>query len=89
MEEIGRATGEKVNFMRTLASEKVQRNAIHKDKDLLDLLEMYDKSLKRKSEEFLSGNQLDAAAVAECVNVVIRMLKTKHERMLESLMSLP
>jgi hypothetical protein len=42
MEEIGRAAGEKVNFMRTLASEKVQRNAIQKEKDLLDLLEMYD-----------------------------------------------
>ena len=78
MEEIGRAAGEKVNFMRTLASEKVQRNA---------LLEMYDKSLKRKSEE-LSGYESDAAE-AESVSIVIRMLKTKRERVLESLMSLP
>ena len=87
MEEIGRAAGEKVNFMRTLASEKVQRNAIQKEKDLLDLLEMYDKSLKRKSEE-LSGYESDAAE-AESVGVVIGMLKTKRERVLESLMSLP
>ena len=87
MEEIGRAAGEKVNFMRTLASEKVQRNAIQKEKDLLDLLEMYDKSLKRKSEE-LSGYESDAAE-AESVSVVIGMLKTKRERVLESLMSLP
>jgi hypothetical protein len=64
--------------MRTLASEKVQRNA---------LLEMYDKSLKRKSEE-LSGYESDAAE-AESVSIVIRMLKTKRERVLESLMSLP
>jgi len=78
MEEIGRAAGEKVNFMRTLASEKVQRNA---------LLEMYDKSLKRKSEE-LSGYESDAAE-AESVSVVIRMLKTKRERVLESLFSSP
>ena len=87
MEEVGRAAGEKVNFMRTLASEKVQRNAIQKEKDLLDLLEMYDKSLKRKSEE-LSGYESDAAE-AESVSVMIGMLKTKRERVLESLMSLP
>ncbi len=87
MEEIGRAAGEKVNFMKTLASEKVQRNAIQKEKDLLDLLEMYDKSLKRKSEE-LSGYDSDADE-AESVSVVIGMLKTKRERVLESLMSLP
>ncbi len=87
MEEIGRAAGEKVNFMRTLASEKVQRNAIHREKDLLDLLEMYDKSLKRKCDE-LSGYESDAAE-AESVSVVIGMLKTKRERVLESLMSLP
>jgi hypothetical protein len=87
MEEIGSAAGEKVNFMRTLASEKVQRNAIEKEKDLLDLLEMYDKSLKRKSEE-LSGYESDAAE-AESVSVVIRMLKTKRERVLESLISSP
>ncbi len=53
MEEIGRSAGEKVNFMKTIASEKVQRNGIQKENNLLDLFEMYDKSLKRKSEDYM------------------------------------
>jgi hypothetical protein len=51
------------------------------------LLGMHDKSLKRKSEE-QSGYKLDIHE-AESVSVVIGMLKTKQERVLESLMSLP
>ena len=89
MQEIGRATGEKVAFMKTLATEKVQRNALQKEKDLLDLLEMYDNSLKRKTEE-LSGYESDSMAEAvESLNVVIGMLKTKRQRVLESLKALP
>ena len=88
MKEIGRAAGEKVTFLKTLVADKVCRNALQKEKDLLDLLEMYDKSLKRKNEDLiaiLDGTSEDA----ENISVMIGMLKTKRRRVLESLEALP
>ena len=85
MQEIGRAAGEKVVFMKTLATEKVQRNAIQKEKDLLDLFDMYDKSLKRKSEELSVYDESDTTEGAESLRAVIVMLTTKRERVMESL----
>lgn len=61
---------------------------MQKEKDLLDLLEMYDKSLKRKNEDLiaiLDGTSEDA----ENISVMIGMLKTKRRRVLESLEALP
>jgi hypothetical protein len=61
---------------------------LQKEKDLLDLLEMYDKSLKRKNEDLiaiLDGTSEDA----ENISVMIGMLKTKRRRVLESLEALP
>jgi hypothetical protein len=88
MQEIGRAAGEKVVFMKALATEKAQRSAIQKEKDLLDLFEMYDKSLKRKSEELSVYNESDTTEGAESLRAVIGMLKTKRERVLKSLNAL-
>jgi hypothetical protein len=50
MKEIGRAAGEKVTFMKTLVAYKVCQNALQKEKDLLNLLELNDRSLKRQIE---------------------------------------
>ena len=66
-------------------SEKVQRNAIQKEKDLLDLFDMYDKSLKRKSEELSVYDESDTTEGAESLRAVIVMLTTKRERVMESL----
>jgi hypothetical protein len=74
--------------MKTLVANKVCGNALQKEKDLLDLLEMNDKSLKRKNEDLiaiLDGTSEDA----ENVSVMIGMLKTKRRRVLESLEALP
>ena len=88
MKEIGRAAGEKVTFMKTLVANKVCQNALQKEEDLLNLLEMYDKSLKRKNEDLiaiLDGTSEDA----ENISVMIGMLNTKRRRVLESLEALP
>ena len=58
---------------------------MQKEKDLLDLLEMYDKSLKRKNEDLiaiLDGTSEDAENISV---LMIGMLKTKRRRVLESL----
>ena len=61
MEEIlGRVPSEKVNFMKTLAIKKIQGHAIQKGMDLLNLLQMYDKSLLEWNSEELNGYKLDA-----------------------------
>ncbi len=68
---------------------QVLRNAIQNEKVLLDVMEMYDmiKSLKQNCDEF-KGYKSDADE-AESDSVVIGMLNTKREQMLESCMSLP
>jgi hypothetical protein len=87
MKKIGRAAGEKVTFMKTLLADNVCRNALQKEKDLLDLLEMYDKSLKRQNEDLSVINS--TSEDAKNISVLIGMLKTKRRCVLESLEVLP
>jgi hypothetical protein len=87
MKEIGRAAGEKMIFMKTLVADNVCRNALQKEKDLLDLLEMYDKSLKRQNKVLIVINS--TSKDAKNISVLIGMLKTKRRCVLKSLEALP
>ena len=87
MKKIGRAAGEKVTFMKTLVAYKVCQNALQKEKDLLNLLELNDRSLKRQIEQLSVIDRTPEDA--ETISVLIGMLKVKRRRVLESLEALP
>ena len=87
MKKIGRAAGEKVTFMKTLLDDKVCQNALQNEKDLLDLFELHDKSLKQHNDELRVIHS--TSEDSENISVLIGMLKIKRRHVLESLEVLP